>query len=78
MLDVCVLRFLPITKHNDQNLVEGRGVFKVTDEIASLDFAVTHASPYICRTFCRKAAKATCSHQQLETCRGGNLQRVLC
>ena len=55
-----------------RNLVEGRRVFKVTDEIASLDFAVTHASSYIGRTcgfffvcvcvcvcVCWKAAKAT-------------------
>ena len=53
---VCVC-YVFWAKHNDRNLVVGRGVFKVTDEIASLDFAVTHASPYICRTCVGKLRK---------------------
>ena len=56
MFDVCVC-YIFWAKHNDRNVVEGRGVFKVTDEIASLDFAVTHASPYICRTCVGKLRK---------------------
>ena len=53
---VCVC-YVFWAKHNDRNLVEGRGVFNVTDEIASLDFAVTHASPYIGRTWVARLRK---------------------
>ena len=43
--DVCVcVMFFGHHEVNDRNLVERRGVFfKVTNEIASLIFAVTHA-----------------------------------
>ena len=54
----CVLCFSLIVNHNDKNLNQGRGQFKVFEEISSLHPVVHCPSPYICKS-CGKASEAT-------------------
>ena len=58
----CVLCFSPIVNHNDKNLVQGRGQFKVFEEISSLHLVVHCPSPYISKS-CGKASDATRTSQ---------------
>ena len=62
----CVLCFSPIVNHNDKNLVQGRGQFKVIEEISSLQFVVHCPSPYICKSCVAKLQKRRGLHDNLK------------
>ena len=53
-------------KHNDKNLVQGRGQFKVFEEISSLQFVVHCPSPYICKSCFTKLQKRRGLHDNLK------------
>ena len=52
--------------HNDKNLVQGRGQFKVFEEISSLQFVVHCPSPYICKSCVAKLRKRRGLHDNLK------------
>ena len=58
----CVLCFPPIVNHNDKNLVQGRGQFKVS----SLQFVVHSPSPYICKSCIAELRKRRGLHDNLK------------
>ena len=62
----CVLCFSPIVNHKDKNLVQGRGQFKVFEEISSLQFVVHCTSPYICKSCFAKLQKRRGLHDNLK------------
>ena len=62
----CVLCFLPIVNHNDKNIVQGRGQFKVLEEISSLQFVVHCTSTYICKSCVSKLRKRRGLHDNLK------------
>ena len=62
----CVLCFSPIMNHNDTNLVQGRGQFKVFEEISFLQFVVHCTSPYICKSCVSKLRKRRELHDNLK------------
>ena len=61
-----MLCFSPIVNHNDKNLVQGRGQFKVFEEISSLQFVVHCTSPYICKSCVAKLRKRRRLHDNLK------------
>ena len=61
-----MLCFSPIVNHNDKNLVQGRGQFKVFEEISSLQFVVHCTSPYICKLCVSKLRKQRGLHDNLK------------
>ena len=52
--------------HDDKNLVQGRGQFKVFEEISSLQFVVHFTSPYICKSCVAKLQKRRGLHDNLK------------
>ena len=52
--------------HNDKNLIQGRGQFKVFEEISSLQFVVHSTSPYICKSCVAKLRKRRGLHDNLK------------
>ena len=48
---------LRILKHNDKNLVDGKGAFKVKEEFDTLEFTVHSKSAYICISCVEKLKK---------------------
>ena len=48
---------LRILKHNDKNLVDGQGAFKVKEELDILEFTVHSKSAYICKSCIEKLKK---------------------
>ena len=61
----CVLCFSPIVNHN-KNIVQGRGHFKVFEEISSLQFVVHCPSRYICKSCVTKLRKRRGLHDNLK------------
>ena len=55
-----MLCFSPIVNHNDKNLVQGRGQFKVFEEISSFQFVVHCPSPYMVFGFRLSHDEVTC------------------
>ena len=62
----CVLCFSLIVNHNDKNLVQGHGQFKVFEEISSLQFVVHCPSRYICKSCVAKLRKRRGLHDNLK------------
>ena len=52
--------------YNDKNLVQGRGQFKVFEEISSLQFVVHSSSPCICKSCVAKLRKRRRLHDNLK------------
>ena len=52
--------------HIDKNLVQGRGQFKIFEEISSLQFVVHFTSPYICKSSVAKLRKRRGLHDNLK------------
>ena len=52
--------------HNDKNLVQGRGQFKVFEEISSLQFVVHCTSPYTCKSCFANFRKRRGLHDNLK------------
>ena len=61
-----MLCFSPIVNHNDKNLVQGCGQFKVFEEFSSLQFVVHCTSPYICKSCVSKLWKQQGLHDNLK------------
>ena len=61
-----MLCFSLIVNHNDKNLVQGRGQFKVFEEISSLQFVVHCTAPYICKSCVAKLRKRRGLHDNLK------------
>ena len=53
----CTLCFSDILKNSDRNLVEGKGGFKVKEELLTLPFKIEVNSPYICKSCVWKLKK---------------------
>ena len=56
-MSTCALCFSDIVKHNDKNLVNGKGAFITKEELSTLGFVVHLNSSYFSKRYVQKLKK---------------------